>query len=270
MFADLILGFLAGLLVSLLATPVGVSGAVLLLPVQLSVLGVPAAAIAGTNLLYNVVAVPGALMGYRRSNAASWRPLAALLLAGALPGVAAGAALRVLLSPSGTVSRVLIALLLTGMAMWLLWRVLGPARRAGDTAPEPVAPTDRPPTAPMVLLGAVAGLIGGIYGIGGGSLIAPILVVAGLSVTTVAPAALASTLATSILGAAVFAVLSLAGHPDAAPHWWLGLACGLGGLLGGYLGARLQPHLPQRLLLVGLAAVMLLVSLTYLVSALRA
>lgn len=42
-----------------------------------------------------------------------------------------------------------------------------------------------------------------------------------------------------------------------APDWPLGLACGLGGLIGGYLGARLQPHLPEttlRLLLGALAA----------------
>ncbi|WP_306340604.1 TSUP family transporter, partial [Streptomyces sp. AS13] len=41
-----------------------------------------------------------------------------------------------------------------------------------------------------------------------------------------------------------------------APDWALGLACGAGGLIGGYLGARLQPHLPEtalRLLLGALA-----------------
>ncbi|MFF8196317.1 hypothetical protein ACF05L_36880 [Streptomyces bobili] len=30
--------------------------------------------------------------------------------------------------------------------------------------------------------------------------------------------------------------------------WWLGLACGTGGLIGGYLGARLQPRFPERAL----------------------
>jgi hypothetical protein len=36
-----VLGFVAGLLISVLTAPVGVSGAVFLLPVQLSILGVP-------------------------------------------------------------------------------------------------------------------------------------------------------------------------------------------------------------------------------------
>lgn len=56
-----LLGFIAGVLISVVTAPVGVSGAVFLLPVQLSVLGVPSPAVTPTNLLFNVVAVPGAL-----------------------------------------------------------------------------------------------------------------------------------------------------------------------------------------------------------------
>lgn len=44
---------------------------------------------------------------------------------------------------------------------------------------------------------------------------------------------------------------------DVAPDRWPGLACGLGGLVGGYAGARLQIRLPEtglRLLLGGPAA----------------
>lgn len=46
---------------------------------------------------------------------------------------------------------------------------------------------------------------------------------------------------------------------DVAPDWWLGPACGTGGLIGGYLGARLRPRLPERalrLLIGALAAVL--------------
>jgi hypothetical protein len=45
-------------------TPAGVSGAVLLLPIQLSILHVPSPAVTPTNLLFNVAAVPGGLLRF--------------------------------------------------------------------------------------------------------------------------------------------------------------------------------------------------------------
>ena len=61
------------------ATPAGVSGAVLLLPFQVGVLGTPSPAVTPTNLLYNVVATPGALIRYWRQGQSGGR-LAALLM----------------------------------------------------------------------------------------------------------------------------------------------------------------------------------------------
>jgi uncharacterized protein len=52
----------AAFVVSAVATPAGISGAVLLLPFQVSVLGTPSPAVTPTNLLYNVVSTPGALI----------------------------------------------------------------------------------------------------------------------------------------------------------------------------------------------------------------
>ncbi len=49
----------AAFVVSAMATPAGISGAVLLLPFQVSVLGTPSPAVTPTNLLYNVVSTPG-------------------------------------------------------------------------------------------------------------------------------------------------------------------------------------------------------------------
>lgn len=44
--------------IAVVATPAGISGAVLLLPFQVGVLGTPSPAVTPTNLLYNVVATP--------------------------------------------------------------------------------------------------------------------------------------------------------------------------------------------------------------------
>ena len=93
MVADLLVGFAAGLVIATVTAPVGVSGAVFLLPVQLTVLGVPNPAVTPTNLLYNVIAGPGALVRYRRSGHLRG-PLTRLLLLGTIPGVILGALIR--------------------------------------------------------------------------------------------------------------------------------------------------------------------------------
>ncbi|WP_189943801.1 sulfite exporter TauE/SafE family protein [Streptomyces aurantiogriseus] len=233
-------GLVAGLLIAMVTAPVGVSGAVFLLPVQLSVLGVPNPAVTPTNLLFNVVAGPGALWRYRHDGALRG-DLARRLVLGTLPGVVLGAAVRVFALPGPNVFRLLIATLLLPLGLWLSLRALTPARHHRSPAGE---------LSPRTLTGLAlaVGVVGGIYGIGGGSLLGPVLVGRGLPVARVAPAALAATFATSLAGAAAYTLLALASTGDVAPDWWLGLACGTGGLLGGYLGARLQPRLPERAL----------------------
>ena len=70
------------------------------------------------------------------------------------------------------------------------------------------------------MMAVAVGVVGGIYGIGGGSILAPILVGSGLAVAEVAPAALASTFVTSIVGAATYALLATnasgSSHPTGA------------------------------------------------------
>ncbi|MFG3002559.1 TSUP family transporter [Streptomyces calvus] len=252
-------GFAFGLLTAVVTAPVGVSGAVFLLPVQLSVLGVAGPAVTPTNLLFNVVAGPGALVRYRRAGLLH-SPLTRLLLAGTLPGVVVGAVLRVFAVPGATAFRLLVAVLLLPLGLWLVVRTLRPARHTPAQAPSRRAVTG---------LALVVGVVGGIYGIGGGSVLGPVLVGRGLPVARVAPAALASTFATSVAGASTFALLSLTGSGAVAPDWYLGLACGLGGLIGGYFGARLQPRLPETALRLALGALAVALGALYAVQSLR-
>lgn len=253
------LGFAAGVVISLVTTPVGVSGAVFLLPVQLSVLAVPSPSVTPTNLLYNVVAGPGALLRYRRAGMLGG-PLTRRLVTGTVPGVVLGAVVRVFALPGPVVFRLLVAVLLLPLGLWLVARTLRPARRRGPTKPSPRTVT---------ALAVAVGVAGGVYGIGGGSLLGPLLVGRGMPVARVAPAALASTFVTSLVGASTYALLSLTGGGDIAPDWLLGFACGLGGLTGGYLGARLQPRLPERSLKLVLGTLAASVGALYAAQALR-
>jgi len=247
------IAFLAGLVISIVTTPVGVSGAVFLLPVQLSVLDVPNPAVTPTNLLFNVVSGPGALLRYRRRGSLA-SPLTRLLLLGTLPGVLAGAVIRVFAVPGPGVFRLVVAVLLLPLGLWLALRVPPPADRPG---------AGRMPRRGIIALALGVGTIGGIYGIGGGSILGPILVGRGMPVAIVAPAALASTFVTSAAGAAAFALLGLTGRGDIAPDWGIGLLCGAGGLIGGYLGAHLQPRLPERGLRVVLGSLAVAVAIMY-------
>ncbi|MFF2222123.1 sulfite exporter TauE/SafE family protein [Streptomyces globisporus] len=255
-----LLGFAAGLLISVATAPVGVSGAVFLLPVQVSVLGVPSPAVTPTNLLYNVVAGPGALLRHHRAGTLRG-PLTRLLVLGTVPGVVVGAVIRVFAVPGPSVFRLLIAVLLLPLGGWLCLRTLRRASRP--------APAREPSPRAVTRLAMAVGVAGGIYGIGGGSLLGPILVGRGMPVAKVAPAALAATFVTSVVGAGTYALLSLTTTGDIAPYWSLGLACGVGGLCGGYLGARLQPRLPETALRLLLGVLALGVGGLYAVQLLR-
>src|ERR1700691_67215 len=100
------------------ATPAGISGAVLLLPFQVGVLGTPSPAVTPTNLLYNVVATPGALYRYWRQGQTGGT-LALILIAGTLPGVTAGSVIRVELLPSAHLFDLVVAAVLVPLGVWL-------------------------------------------------------------------------------------------------------------------------------------------------------
>ena len=243
------MALVAAYVISVLSTPAGISGAVLLLPFQVSVLGTPSPSVTPTNLLYNVVSTPGALYRYWRQGQTGGR-LALVLIAGTLPGVIAGSFIRVELIPGPRVFDVMVAAVLIPLGTWLL--LSRPAR--GD---QPDRPARTIPAPALVVLAVAVGCVGGIYGIGGGALLAPILIGTDHKPSEVAPAALASTFVTSAGGVITFTILSLQQHISVAPDWPTGIALGVGGLAGGYTGARLQSRMPDVLIrrLVGVLVI---------------
>jgi uncharacterized protein len=128
--------------------------------------------------------------------------------------------------------------------------------------PEPATTArSRLPAPLLVVLSALIGCVGGIYGIGGGSILAPILIGSGRPPSEVAPATLTSTFLTSIAGVVTFALLAT--HGSVAPDWGVGIALGAGGLAGGYVGARLQPRLPESIIRRLLGLLVLAIGVRY-------
>jgi len=249
-------GLLVGFVLAAVTTPVGVSGAVFLLPVQLAVFHVPSPRVTPTNLLFNVVSGPGGLARYRRRGRLD-RSLTRHLLVGSVPGVVLGSVLRVHVATDPDVFRVVAAAVLGPVGLVIL---RGPA--PGSIARQLSART-------IAGLAFVVGAVGGLYGIGGGSIVGPVLVGTGMAVATVAPAALLSTWVTSLVGVGTYAVLSLDVAGPVSPDWSLGVATGLGGLAGGWVGASMQPHVPERALRTLLGLLALALALLYLVQAAR-
>jgi uncharacterized protein len=114
------------------------------------------------------------------------------------------------------------------------------------------------------------GIIGGIYGIGGGSIIVPFFVTFfGLPVYTVAGAALMGTFVTSVAGVAFYQVIApFFPSLSVAPDWFLGFLFGVGGMVGMYLGARCQKFVPAKAIKWMLTGIILLTAIKFMAASL--
>src|SRR6202034_1238484 len=143
---------MAAFVIAVVATPAGISGAVLLLPFQVTVLGTPSPAVTPTNLLYNVVATPGAIYRYWKQGQTGGL-LTRVLIVGTLPGVVAGSIIRVELLPGARAFDVVIAVVLIPLGAWLLV-----ARHQSE---ENTPPTRRRLSSPVLaVIAAVVGCVG--------------------------------------------------------------------------------------------------------------
>ncbi|MFH1981683.1 MAG: sulfite exporter TauE/SafE family protein [Pseudomonadota bacterium] len=277
--------FLSGLAVSFFTSMGGVSGAFLLLPFQMSVLGYTAPSVSATNQVFNIVAIPSGVYRYIREGRMLW-PLTWAVIIGTLPGVFIGAWVRVRFLPDPKAFKCFVG----AVMMYIGWRLTAdilnawrstrgglPKQAAGDASVKILESTMQSvrftyagaeyrfsPVAVYALCFLV-GIAGGIYGIGGGSIVAPFFVaIIGLPVYTVAGAALMGTFVTSVAGVVFFHLLALA-YPaqSIAPDWWLGSLFGLGGLIGMYAGARVQKHIPAWVIKIILCACVFFVAFKY-------
>jgi uncharacterized protein len=263
----------------------GLSGAFLLLPFQVSVLGFVSPAVTPTNLLFNIVAIPSGVYRYYREKRMVW-PITAITIAGTLPGLFGGIYIRTKYMPDPRPFKLFVGLVLLYIGVRLIVDVLKAASKPAIKPPAQdrfeVTPlafnlkqigyefNGKPyyvKTLPIFMLSLVVGIIGGIYGIGGGAIISPFLVtVFALPVYSVAGAALFGTFLTSVAGVfsyAVIAPLFASTGTVTQPDWMLGLMFGIGGAAGMYTGARLQRYLPARLIKTFLFLIMLFIAGRY-------
>ncbi|MDR2056269.1 MAG: sulfite exporter TauE/SafE family protein [Desulfovibrio sp.] len=259
--------------ISFFASMGGISGAFLLLPFQMSVLGYTHPSVSATNQFFNVVAIPSGVYRYIKEKRMVW-PLTAAVAAGTLPGVFIGALARIVWLPDPRYFKLFagtVLLYIGGRLVRDLLKKSGPKPGAAkeprgivNASPRPdfvvevrevsfgniiytfQGETHRAPTAGIFLLSFVVGIVGGTYGIGGGAIIAPFFVSCfRLPVHTISGATLMGTFLTSVAGVTFYTLIApFFPERSVAPDWALGLLFGLGGIAGMYLGARCQKFVP--------------------------
>jgi len=97
----------------------GVSGAFLLLPFQMSVLGFTTPSVSSTNLLYNVTGTPGGIYRYMKEGRMTW-PVALIIIVGIIPGILLGYYLRVKYLPDPRAFKFFVGIVLMYVSLRLI------------------------------------------------------------------------------------------------------------------------------------------------------
>lgn len=266
--------------ISFFTSMAGISGAFLLLPFQMSVLGFTSTSVTSTNFLFNVTGTPGGVYRYIKECRFAW-PVALVIVAGIIPGVLIGYYIRISLLPDPQSFKFFVGVVLLFVAFKLVNDVRSkkiPGQEKTCSLADRVEnvllslkktrfdfrnTTHAFSTGGLLGLAFTVGIIGGVYGIGGGSIIAPFLITFfKLPVYTIAGAVLLGTFASSAAGVVFYSLIPLGGTV-APPDWILGLLFGAGGLLGMYFGAKMQRYISEKWIKLVLGIIVLIIGSRY-------
>jgi len=242
----LLLGGFTGVLSGLL----GIGGGLLMVP-ALTLFGIPLVQATATSLVGVLLSsVSGSLQNLSRGEL-NWRVSLLLAVFGILTAQL-GAWLANRLPDAGLSLAFAVLLLITLYLMQLRLRL---QRQQGTTETRPSTIQIQP----TISIGLLAGLLSGLFGVGGGVVMVPLqMLFLGENVKAAVRTSLGAIVAIAISG--------LIQHGLNGNVLWIpGICLGLGGILGAQLGTRLLPRLSERIVtllfrafLVGLAIYMAL------------
>jgi len=232
---------LIGVAAGVFAGLFGIGGGIIIVPTLVLLAGFPLVKATGTSLA--AILLPVGILGvvaYHRAKAVDLRA-SAFIAAGLLASVAAGAWLANAL-PAG-VMRKLFAV----FCLYVGWNFIDPVRRLRARRGLPVAPKPepeappRPSPWPLAGIGLLAGVMAGMFGIGGGNIIVPLLT---LALRYPPKRAIATSLGAILFPFGIPGVIYYhnAGNLDLAAAAWIA-----GGLfIGTVFGALITISLPGR------------------------
>jgi uncharacterized membrane protein YfcA len=241
---ELAIGIAIGLGSGVLSGLFGVGGGIVMTPGIHALLGAAPIVALATPL---PVIVPTALTGvvtYRRAGEVHLRAASWIVVAG-LPASAIGALL------TEVVEVHLLLVVTAGLLAYQATALLRGSKRGAGSRAKPEAAWR------FVLIGAIAGLVSGLLGIGGGLVMVPAMAGwLGMPLKRALGTSLAAIVPLVIPGATVHALL---GNVD----WGIFAAVAVGAVPGAAIGARIALGSRERTLRVAVGSFLLLVALTY-------
>ncbi len=231
----IIVGLAAGVFAGLF----GIGGGIVIVPALVLFAGFPLVAATGTSLA--AILLPVGILGviaYHRARIIDIRA-SAWIAAGLVTTVGIGAWLANSI-PAGIMQKLYAIFLL-----YVGWTFIDPIHRIRRLLGHPVAPKEEPGTPPrppipvLIAVGVAAGVMAGLFGIGGGNIIVPLLaVILGYP----AKRAIATSLGTLLLPIGLPGVLYYhhAGTLDVEAAAWVALGLLLGTVFGALITIRLS------------------------------
>jgi uncharacterized membrane protein YfcA len=237
--------FALGVAASIFGSIVGLGGGFVIIPVLRVAFGVPPAQVAGTSLLMVLANTSASTIGYLRDRVVDLR-LAVPFTLGAVPGSIIGVFAVKRFTPSGF--DVTYGIVLIALAVLVVRRRSVTSRPAGERtfAHDPRI---------GVAAGFGVGFFSSLFGIGGGIVLIPLLLV----VARMPPHIVTATSAFVITTTAPVGIIThaLSGDVD----WPFSLPLVLGGLVGGSIGPVIQKRVSSPRLITLLATALIVAAL---------
>jgi len=226
----LALGLASGSLVGFSLGLIGGGGSILAVPLMIYLVGVPQPHVAiGTSAVAVGVNAAANLVQHARRGTVKWR-CAAVFAAAGVAGALVGSTLSKWMDGQRLLAMFALLMFVVGASM------LRRRPEAGSGSIE-LSHENFPK---LVILGVLTGLLSGFFGIGGGFLIVP-----GLMLATGMP--ILNAIGSSLVAVAAFGVTSAANYAvSGLVDWGLAAVFIAGGVLGGLLGAALAKHLADK------------------------
>lgn len=219
---QLVLGLASGSLVGFSLGLVGGGGSILAVPLMVYVVGVPSPHVAiGTSAVAVAANALASLVQHARKGTVKW-PCAVVFAGSGAVGALLGSTLGKMME--GQKLLALFAILMLVVSALMLRGKSGESER--------LVRLDRGNLPRLVGIGGAAGLLSGFFGIGGGFLIVPGLMLAtGMAILNAIGSSLVAVSSFGVTTAANYAVSGMV-------EWWLAAVFVAGGALGGFAGAK--------------------------------